>query len=63
MIESNKLYDLNFDLTAEQKNMDIDAKSWLNLTADQANDTSKWFERDLNDFLREIHRDNDEIDL
>jgi hypothetical protein len=50
-------------LTAEQKNMDIDAKSWLNLTADQANDTSKWFERDLNDFLREIHRDNDEIDL
>ena len=29
--------------------MDIDTKSWLNLTADSANDTSKWFERDLND--------------
>jgi hypothetical protein len=43
--------------------MDIDAKTWLNLTAESANDTSKWFERDLNDFLREIHRESDEVDL
>ena len=42
--------------------MDIDAKSWLNLTADQANDTSKWFERDLDDFLRELHREAEEPD-
>jgi len=57
------LYDLDFELTNDQKNMDIDTKSWLNLTADSANDTSKWFERDLNDFLREIHRESEDADL
>lgn len=57
------MYDLDFELTNDQKNMDIDTKSWLNLTADSANDTSKWFERDLNDFLREIHRESEDADL
>jgi len=62
LIESNKLYELNFDMSNEQKNMDMDAKAWLNITTDGANDTTKWFERDLDDFLKEIHRENDEID-
>lgn len=62
LIESNKLYELNFDITNDQKNMDMDAKAWLNITTDVANDTTKWFERDLDDFLKEIHRENDEID-
>ena len=49
-------------MTAEQKNMDVESKAWLNLTTDVANDTTKWFEVDLDDFLNEIHRENDEID-
>ena len=49
-------------MTNEQKSMDMDAKAWLNITTEIANDTSKWFERDLDDFLKEIHRDNDEPD-
>mmetsp|Transcript_31696 Transcript_31696/g.48542 ORF Transcript_31696/g.48542 Transcript_31696/m.48542 type:complete len:109 (-) Transcript_31696:921-1247(-) len=49
-------------MSAEQKNMDMDAKAWLNITTDSANDTTKWFERDLDDFLKEIHRDNEEVD-
>jgi hypothetical protein len=60
LIESNKLYELNFDMSNEQKNMDIDAKAWLNITTDAANDTTKWFERDLDDFLKEIHREPEE---
>ena len=62
LIESNKLYELNFDLGSEQKNMDMDAKVWLNMTTEIANDTTKWFERDLDDFLKEIHREEEEID-
>ena len=42
--------------------MDMDAKAWLNITTDTASDTAKWFERDLDDFLKEIHRENDEVD-
>lgn len=49
-------------MSNEQKNMDMDAKAWLNITTDAANDTTNWFERDLDDFLKEIHRDNDEIE-
>jgi hypothetical protein len=63
LIESNKLYDLNFEVSSDQKNMDMDAKQWLNLTTDQASDPTKWFERDLDDFLKEIHRENEEVDL
>eukprot|EP00347_Sterkiella_histriomuscorum_P020903 403336019 len=62
IIESNKLYELNFDMASEEKNMDVEAKAWLNITTDAANDTTQWFERDLDDFLKEIHRENDEQD-
>lgn len=62
LIESNKIFEINFDMTSEQKSMDMDAKAWLNITSDAANDTSKWFERDLDDFLKEIHRENDDQD-
>lgn len=62
LIESNKLYELNFDMSNEQKNMDMDAKAWVNITTETASDTTKWFEVDLDDFLKEIHRENDEID-
>ena len=40
----------------------MDAKSWLGMTTDAANDTSQWFERDLDDFLKEIHRENEDND-
>ena len=62
IIESNKLYELNFDMASEEKNMDVEAKAWLNITTEAANDTTQWFERDLDDFLKEIHRENDEQD-
>jgi hypothetical protein len=62
VIESNKLYELNIDMSSEEKNMDMDAKAWLNITTEAANDTTTWFERDLDDFLKELHRDAEEID-
>ena len=31
IIESNKLYELNFDMT-EEKSMTVEAKAWLNIT-------------------------------
>ena len=40
IIESNKLYELNFDMASEEKNMDIEAKAWLNITTETANDTT-----------------------
>jgi hypothetical protein len=40
IIESNKLYELNFDLASEEKNMDVEAKAWLNITTEAANDTT-----------------------
>lgn len=41
IIESNKLYELNFDMAAnEEKNMDVEAKAWLNITTEAANDTT-----------------------
>jgi hypothetical protein len=49
-------------MTSEQKNMDIDAKAWVTATTEAALDTASWFERDLDDFLKEIHRDNEEPD-
>jgi hypothetical protein len=60
IIESNKLYDLNIDMNSEEKTMDAEAKSWLNITTEIANDTTLWFERDLDDFLKELHRENEE---
>ncbi len=41
---------------------DMEAKAWLNITTEQANDTTLWFERDLDDFLKELHREDGEID-
>ena len=40
IIESNKLYEINFDMSSEEKNMDVEAKSWLNITTEAANDTT-----------------------
>ena len=53
IIESNKLYEINFEMGGatsaggEEKNMDSEAKAWLNMTTSAANDTTQWFERDL----------------
>ncbi len=49
-------------MSNEDKNMDMEAKAWLNITTDAANDTTTWFERDLDDFLKELHRDAEEPD-
>jgi len=40
----------------------MEAKAWLNITTEQANDTTLWFERDLDDFLKELHREDSEVD-
>ncbi len=40
IIESNKLYALNFDMSSEERNMDVEAKAWLNMTTEGANDTT-----------------------
>jgi hypothetical protein len=62
IIESNKLYELNIDMTNEEKNLDMEAKAWLNITTEAGNDTTTWFERDLDDFLKELHREAEELD-
>jgi hypothetical protein len=46
-------------MASEEKNMDTEAKAWLNNTTIAANDSTLWFERDLDDFLKEIHRETD----
>lgn len=40
----------------------MEAKAWLKFTTESANDPTNWFERDLDDFLKELHRENEEID-
>ncbi len=40
----------------------MEAKCWLNITTEAANDTTTWFERDLDDFLKELHRESEEVD-
>ena len=40
IIESNKLYDLNFDMSSEEKTMGAEAKVWLNMTTEAINNTS-----------------------
>jgi len=62
IIESNKLYELNIDMSSEEKNLDMEAKAWLNITTEAGNDTTTWFERDLDDFLKELHREAEELD-
>lgn len=49
-------------MSSEVKNLDVEAKSWLNITTETANNTCLLFERDLDDFLKELHRENDEKD-
>lgn len=49
-------------MSSEEKNMDVEAKSWLAITTETANDTTLWFERDLDDFLKELHRESEELD-
>lgn len=49
-------------MSSEEKNMDMEAKAWLNISTEAANDTKSWFERDLDDFLKELHRESEEID-
>jgi hypothetical protein len=49
-------------MSSEEKSTGVEAKAWLNMTTDAVNDTTQWFERDLDDFLKEIHRDEDEYD-
>ena len=62
IIESNKLYDLNIDMGSDDKSQDMEAKAWISITTEAANDTTMWFERDLDDFLKELHRENEEQD-
>ena len=40
----------------------METKAWLNITTEQASDTTSWFERDLDDFLKELHREEGEPD-
>jgi len=40
--------------------MNNESKIWLNMTTGVDNDTTTWFERDLDDFLKELHRESDE---
>ena len=61
IIEDNKLYELAMDQSGEGQ-QDMEAKAWLNITTEQANDTTMWFERDLDDFLKELHREDAEPD-
>ena len=62
IIESNKLYDLNIDMGSEEKTQELEAKAWISMTTEAYNDTTSWFERDLDDFLKELHRENEELD-
>ena len=40
----------------------MEDKQWISVTTEQANDTTTWFERDLDDFLKELHREDGEPD-
>ena len=40
----------------------MEAKAWLNMTTEQINDTTNFFEKDLDDFLKELHREDAEPD-
>lgn len=40
----------------------MEAKAWLKFTTETANDPTQWFERDLDDFLKELHRDQDDVE-
>lgn len=40
----------------------MEAKAWLMITTEQASDTTKWFEKDLDDYLKELHREDGDVD-
>ena len=40
----------------------MEAKAWLTITTEQASDTTTWFEKDLDDYLKELHREEGEPD-
>ena len=54
------MYDLALD--NQENNQDLDSKTWLGITTEQANDPTKWFEKDLDDYLKELHREDAEVD-
>jgi len=60
IIENNKLYDINLEMDNKDLNLEVEAKRWLYFASDASNDTTLWFERDLDDFLKEIHREVEE---
>ena len=35
--------------------MSAEAKHWIHMSTETSAETSTWFERDLDDFLKEIH--------
>ena len=41
--------------------IDPEAKEWMVLGSDQANNVVSWFDKDLDDILHEIHRESDEF--
>lgn len=55
IIDSHKLFELCLDMTSSEKNMSAEAKHWINMCTEASNDTTLWFERDLDDYLKEIH--------
>ena len=62
IIDSNKLYDLCIDYNSKAKNMSSESKQWVMLSTEAINDVTQWFERDLDDFLKEIHREAEDFD-
>ena len=60
IIENNKLYENNIEINSKDKNLEAEAKTWLHFASEASNDTTLWFERDLDDFLKEIHREVDD---
>jgi len=55
IIDSHKLKELCLDLSNSNKNMSAEAKHWIHMSTETSAETSTWFERDLDDFLKEIH--------
>ncbi len=58
IVDSHKLYELCFDISSKDKSMSAEAKTWVALSTDAVNDITQWFERDLDDCLKEM----DEVD-
>ena len=62
IVDPNKLSnDLN--IQDKDKNISAESKTWITLSTEAVNDTTSWFERDLDDYLKEIHREIDEAEI